>query len=343
MPDLFRRLGPRAHDRPAPRFGTTLAGAGCALVVVGALTISGDNLGSAGDDGGSNIPGILLSAAVIAAGVLALRAFPKGPLATAGVVASALGIPPFLFFLTYSESDFPPFNIDAVLLVSAVAWTLLYFFGPGKGHAFYLGAALIAVWLFILEQFESVLSYPFLLPGLIFGSSDGLDAPDPTTIGFVSLLFGVGYLAAVRWLDSEDYEGVATAAVVAGVLAIFTGVFALAGDLEETGTGLMLVAVGVGLAVSGGLSGRRFTTWLGGVSVWFGTGLVLGYYFDDDTTALGISLIILGLVVIAIAHIAADRFNERDEFHRVEIDFDAPYQPRAGSSQPAAPPPGPAG
>ena len=59
--------------------------------VLGVLQISGDT--GAGDDGDfNNVPGILLSALVVAAGFALLTRFRNGPLATAGVVASATGI-----------------------------------------------------------------------------------------------------------------------------------------------------------------------------------------------------------------------------------------------------------
>src|SRR3954463_8006474 len=68
-PSGLDRLGPRVDRRPEPRLGTALAGAGVALVVLGALAVGGDHASSGGGTG-SRLPGILLSLAVVVAGYL---------------------------------------------------------------------------------------------------------------------------------------------------------------------------------------------------------------------------------------------------------------------------------
>src|SRR4051794_19802178 len=62
-------IGGRALRRPEPRLGIALAGAGSALLVVGALSISGDSLAPSDGGDGSQWPGVLFSLAIVVAGV----------------------------------------------------------------------------------------------------------------------------------------------------------------------------------------------------------------------------------------------------------------------------------
>ncbi len=87
--------------------------------------------------------------------------FRDGPLATAGVVASATGIPPLLFFLTVDVNDLPPYSTEAILYVSTLAWFACWAVGPGKGRPFYLGAALVGFFLSVLQVVEGVFDSPF--------------------------------------------------------------------------------------------------------------------------------------------------------------------------------------
>ena len=67
----------------------SLAGAGCALGIVGVLVFAGDTgLDDASGDF-SRVPGVLLSALVVAIGYFVLSAVRRGPVATAGAVAAA--------------------------------------------------------------------------------------------------------------------------------------------------------------------------------------------------------------------------------------------------------------
>ena len=57
----------------------------------------------------------------------------EGPLATAGTVAAALGVPAFMFFVTFDENGLPPYNTEAILIVSTAVWLGTYVVGPGQG------------------------------------------------------------------------------------------------------------------------------------------------------------------------------------------------------------------
>ena len=139
----------------------SLAGAGCALGIVGVLVLAGDTGIDEETGDFSQLPGLLLSALVVAIGYFVLSAVRRGPLATAGTVAAALGIPAFMFFVTFDENGFPPYNTEAILIVSTVAWLVTYSAGPAKGRPFFLGSGLIGLWFTVLEITENVFDYPF--------------------------------------------------------------------------------------------------------------------------------------------------------------------------------------
>ena len=169
----------------------------------------------------------------------------------------------------------------------------------------------MATWLYVLEKAEGVLSLPFLLPGFLFGQLP--DAPDATTIGGISLLFGAAYYVTAGALDRSGRQGAATPFVVAQTAALAVAVFSLAGDLEETGTGALLVGIGSALLVLGVAGGRRFTAWLGGVALVGGAALLLARAFEDDATAFGVAAIAAGCATVAVAHWLASATGEPGE------------------------------
>lgn len=368
--------------RAEPRFAIALAGAGCALAVLGALLISGDNLDGGTGDGLNRIPGVVLSGLLVAAGLVALANARGGPIATAGVVASALGVPSLLFFLTLSESDLPPYNTIAILLGSTVAWALAWAVGPGRGRPFYLGAALIGAWLSLLELIEDVFSAPFTFFGGFAGGSVGFDdsfdgggfddpfgpgsfsepsVPDPTTVGMLSLLFGIAYLVVGRQLDRSGRTGTGTPFAFAVLPCLVVGVAALADDLQQAGTGLLMILLGAGVAAHAATVGRRLTTWVGGATVALGLAILLGDMTDDATVG-GMLYLAGGIAMVAVAHVAAQALSEPDETTPGPSTFggprpsssvmtpapavDATWAPRPPADQPpgtwapAPPPPG---
>ena len=143
------------------------------------------------------------------------------------------------------------------------------------------------MWLSLLQLTEKVFTAPFdsfvaftdatVTPtfdpetgAVIDDSSFGQvvrDAPDPTTIGLISLGLGIGFLLVGRWLDRNGQHGAATPFAVAGLPCLVVGVGALAPDLEASGTGLLMVVIGLALAYHGASVWRRATTWLGAATM----------------------------------------------------------------------------
>ena len=351
-------LGTRGLRRAEPRTSIAIAAAGCALAVLGALIVAGDT--GAGDGGDFNrIPGILLSALVVVAGYAALANAERGAVATGGTVAAALGVPALMVFLTLDVNDFPPYSSEGILIVSSLAWLASYAVGPGRGRPFFLGAGLIGVWLTVLQLVENVFDAPFnalgfasqsfeststfddgtiVTGGDAFGNGPSFDAPDPATIGILSLLFGVGFLLATRWLDRNGRHGVATPFTVAALPCLYVGVTGLAPDLEAAGSGLLLVLIGLGLAYHGATVWRRFTTWLGGATTAFGAAVFLSDMTDDATVG-GMLFIAAGIALVFAGHAIATAISEPDEM-TVTVPLVAATV-TAPASPPPAPPPAP--
>jgi hypothetical protein len=317
------RLGPRTRRRAEPRLTIALAAAGCALVVLGALVIGGDGL--IGDDGdGSRLPGIVASLAVVAAGFAVLASIRSGPLATAGAVASTLGVPPLLFFLTFDEDSFPPYSTEVILIVSTVVWVLAWAVGPGRGRPLYLGAAALGLWLTVLQLTEEVFTFPFGIFGGFESTTTtfsedpsggfgfGPELPDPTVIGALSLAFGGAYLWLARRWDRTGHAGSATPLTVAAVVALIAAVPFLSEDLETAGSGLLAMALGTAVAAHGASVGRRGTTWLGAAGAAIGVLLVVTEITDEPTPG-GALLILAGSGVVAAAEALRRATDEPDE------------------------------
>jgi hypothetical protein len=308
-------LGLRAWRRPSPRVGVTLGAVGSGLIVVGALAESGNRLGD-GSGSPNRVPGILICAVVVVAGYVVVAQARRGPLATAGVAASALAVPPLMFFVTLDVHATPPLSLEAILFVSTAVWIASYVFGPGRGHGFYLGAGLLGLWLFVLEEVEGVLSFPLRIPQLLFGSSSvgfGRSVPSTSTTGALSLIFGVGYLLVGSRLDRRERRGIATPFMLAGLISLFWGIALLSGDLEEVGTGIALIIAGVGVAILGATAERRATTWVGGLAVFFGCTLLAAKIADTNTDAFAAAAVLLGVLVIMLGNLFVVTWGEPDE------------------------------
>ena len=347
-PSFLDSLGDRGRRRAEPRTSISLAGAGCGLGIVGVLALAGDT-GLDEDSGDfSQVPGILLSALVIAIGYFVLTAARRGTVATAGTVAAALGVPAFMFFVTFDENGLPPYNTEAILIVSTVAWLGTYLIGPGKGRPFFLGSGLIALWFTVLELTENVFDSPFdpfgssffgvegsqsfegtgdvidpstgeiISSGSDLGTTGGFeeisyDAPDPATIGMLSLALGALFLFVGRRLDRGGRHGAATPFSFAALPCVAVGVVGLAPDLEASGTGLLLVGIGLVLAHSGATTWRRATSWIGGATMAVGLALFLGDNAGESVTTAGMLYIAGGIGMVFIGHLIASAVNEPDE------------------------------
>jgi hypothetical protein len=333
------RIGPRAIRRVEPRLWVTLAGVGCILVVIGILVISGDAQTPDPDtnEPGPTWPGIVLCLLVVAAGYLLLHRFRDAPAASAGVAAVVLALPPLIYFATYDADRLDgafrglPFSIDAVLALSALVWILSYAVGPGRGRPLLLGAGLLFAWLFVLQviedPFESDLEPPVVVEGPFaeddeFGDDpfaedfgdDGFpedlpdaqrpDEPNMTTVGIVSVLFGIGYLLVGRRLDRHGFAGTGTPFVTVGLITLPIGIAYLGEDLEIAGTGIAFVLAGGVLAWLGAVGGRRGTTIIGALEVLVGIGLIVGDLMEDSSpTSIGTTLALIGAAIVIAAQL----------------------------------------
>ena len=340
----------------------SLAGAGCALGIVGVLVLAGDTGIDEETGDFSQLPGLLLSALVVAIGYFVLSAVRRGPLATAGTVAAALGIPAFMFFVTFDENGFPPYNTEAILIVSTVAWLVTYSAGPAKGRPFFLGSGLIGLWFTVLEITENVFDSPFDAAGFFVGGfyvedtfdSSGtaidpetgeiigtgtptFDSPDPVTIGLLSLALGVAFLLVGRGLDRRGHHGTATPFTFAAIPCLAVGVIGLADDLEAAGSGVLLALIGLGLAYNGATIWRRATTWIGGAAMALGLALFLGDMAGDSATTGGMLFIAGGIAMVFLGHLLASALGEPDELAVTTATRAAAPPPRVLVAEPPAP------
>ena len=113
--------------------------------------------------GGSNmrVTGLVLSLLFEVIGVTLLVLSRGGRSQTAGVALTAAGVIPLMIFLFVdvrnpsrtisSVGDFTS-TATLVLVAAAVLWLVAHLFSPGRHHALYLGAALVAIWLAFTVQ-----------------------------------------------------------------------------------------------------------------------------------------------------------------------------------------------
>lgn len=335
-PGVLARLGERALRRPEPRLGISLAGAGIALAVLGALVWGGDFLtgtdggGGGGDASPRRLLGVGLSLVAVVVGYFLVATRRRGPLATAGVGASALGVSLLLGFLTFDTSQGAgnglPFSVDAVVLVSVFVWLVNYLAVPGaRGHVFYLGLAAFAMWPYVIDKAEpGTFSLNLLVPVVVPDSAvfdTGTTSPDWTTVAALSLIFGVAYYLAAFGFDRSGRPGPAVALVLAGFFATAAGIAAAAINLHAIGTGVLLIVVGSTLAAYGALARRRFTTWAWSAGVALGASVIITKLAGDNAAASGIALIAVGVGVVLGAHLVSAALHEPDD---VAMDWPQP-------------------
>jgi hypothetical protein len=323
---VLARLDSRARRRPEPRLGVSLAGAGIALAVIGVLVWSGDYLTSAnGGTGGASssrqLLGVGLSLLVVAVGYFLAVQIRQGPLATAGVAASALGLPVLLGFTTFdSGSSGLPFSLDAVVIVSVVVWLGSYLVVPGtRGHSFYLGLATVVFWLYVLDKAEPSLftGRPFL--SFLLGGDSGIlpvsdrSVPDWTTVAALSLIFGLVYYATAFLLDRSGRPGVGVGFLVGGFLATWVGIAATTPDLHALGTGIVLVVIALALSTYGARAGRRFTTWAWTAGIALGVSVIIDHFASNNSAAAGVALILSGVLVVAAGHLLRNVLHEPED------------------------------
>ncbi len=319
-------LGARTRRRPDARFGPALAGAGAALALVGAFIWAvgylahdfGISFDSGDGEGTTSVHGegrrflgfgVFLALALAGYAVLVLRR--HGPLATAGTVASAFGVPlalgfAFLDIAGAVRSGAFPVNVDAVYLISIGVWLATYLGVPGaRGRAVYLAASALALpsYIAIKASGDGAFRVGF---SAVSGGLGGGGAPDTHrgTVATLTLVFGLVYYALAALLDRTDRGGVAVALLFPAFVTTASGISLAATDFGQLGTGAALTVIGALVALYGGRFGRRFTTWSGATSVVVGVVVLVTKLGTDHYTAVGLILVGIGIVVAVAAHFA---------------------------------------
>jgi hypothetical protein len=313
-PQPTRSVPVRWQRRAEPRLLITIAAAGCALVVGGAILIGGDGLGpdGVGGDSGSKAPGLIMMAAVVAAGYALLGRFREGPLATTGSIAVAAGVPPLLFFATFDAESGTPFDLEAILVLSTGIFLVTWLVGPGRSRPIFLGLAALGAWLSVLEIVEDAASAPLQVVWFVFLPFGADSGPDFGNIGFISFLFGAAYLLLARAWDRRGWTGAATPLTAVGLASIALGVGFLSDDLNAGGTGMLATIVGALLVAHGADVGRRATTWIGGGGVVIGVATVVADLTEDPTLG-GLLLMTLGGAVVLVAQSLRGTIDEPPE------------------------------
>ena len=371
------RLAAWARRRPEPRLWITVAGTGCVLAVLGVILISGDARAPSDGDDGSNLPGILLCLAVVAAGFALMYFFRELPASTAGVTAVVLGLPSLMFFLTFDEDRVPPVSVEAILGGSALVWLIAYLVGPGSGRPVLLATALLFGWLFAIQVVEDPFSSGLDPPAIVeedpFGVEDEADDPfgddpfedefgselddefggdvgrysfgdsggaSPTTVGVISVLFGAGYLVGARLADRRGMAGAGVPLAFAGHIALPVGLLFLSEDLEALGTGLAFVVVGALVIWSGALGTRRATTLIGAAEIFLGIVLVIGDLMEDGSaTSVGVTMFVVGGLIVLGAQLLHTQTGEPPQLAPGPSSFPGPGRPRRAAA-PSYPPTG---
>src|SRR3546814_17730896 len=104
---------------------------------------------------------------------------------------------------------------------------------------------------------------------------------------------------------------------------MYVGTLLMADDLEQAGTGLLLMLVGGGLAYHGSTVGRRGTAWVGGATTAIGAAVFLSDMTDAATLA-GLLFLPAGIGLVAAGPAFAPALNEP---HALELTAPAPPPP----------------
>jgi MFS family permease len=172
------------------------------------------------------------------------------------------------------------------------------------------------------------------------GDSFSFDAPDPTTIGVLSLAFGVVFVLIGRWLDRNGRHGAATPFAFAAIPCLAAGVISLSDDLEASGSGLLLIVIGLAMAWNGATIWRRATSWIGGAAAALGLAIFLGDMAGDSATTGGMLYVAGGIALVFAGHLIATATDEPDEMTLTTGAVEALTGPkrRVLVAEPAAPP-----
>jgi hypothetical protein len=146
-------------------------------------------------------------------------------------------------------------------------------------------------------------------------SFSGGEGDSDLEVGLVSSLLGAAYVAALALLDRRRQVAVATAFVVPGGLALFTGTQSLGNAANQPWLGgLLTFAAGLAFGAVGHLGERRFTTWAGGAMAALGAVTIAldltdveGYDIEGNVKLLapGLLVVAAGVTLVAVAYLVA--------------------------------------
>jgi hypothetical protein len=321
----------RLAIRPTPRAGVSLAGVGAVVLMLGAfiwaLAYVTEGLREAMLGGGSSSRHYVaavgfLVLVVIAYAIAIVRR--RGPIVTAAVTATAIGVPVMMSLFTMDLESGSTANGDAVFWVSIVAYLASYLFVRGtRGHTLYLGFAAVQLWSYVVVKAEPHLGEALLARIISTRSIPGLVAPPSqvsfTTVGAISLVFGIGYLLVAWWCDRTGRHGPALPLALVGLLVTLAGIAALAPDAKQIGSGLLLLVIGLAVLVYGGKAERRFTTWTAALAAGFGAVLVVTKLLQhSNATASGFWVMVLGVILVAVGALLRTALDEPDDMARAQ-------------------------
>jgi hypothetical protein len=258
--------------------------------------------------------------------------------------------------------------------VASIAWFAAYVVGPGAGRLVFLGLALAGTWLFVLNLLEPIEQLtPFGMMGAsssfeaetssgemsfdedgnpVFDEdfqdfeefdetefeddSFGFDAPDFTDLGIASLLFGAAYAIAGFVLSRRGFDGTGTPFTAVSIAALVVGLQAVAPDLEQVGTGVLAIVIGVGLAGIGSACKRRATAWIGAAIAGAGAIAVVQKGVEDaSATGQSLAFLLIGLAVVCAAQVLTNVLGElAEEDERRSFRLETRQEPDLGGPAP---------
>ncbi len=316
---LMERLGWRAERRPEPGFAHAL-GAGAAAFAVFAVFALVIEVTSQD----ATAPGVgfylLLSVAAILGG-----AQMAGPVRAAATTALVFSVPLIWIFAFVGDGTSGDDTLRWIYLLVSASYLALYLVSWTKGHAIFLGLALLLLASWITTEVGGLegSSVPFqtqISPSASspFESSGFETQNDNTTeTSTTSLVIGLLYLGAAAALDRKKLAGVATPFVLAGTLSTLSGALVLGARESLFWGGFSAVAAGTVVGLVGGLGlHRRFSTWFGTLFVVGGLIAIVVDFVSGDQLRGGSSLEYAGvfaavaILMAGAAALAAPRLHE---------------------------------